>query len=170
MTPYELLENHWLDSTYGILKKFSIESNAIESEHHTYESDVDAITFLLQQEKITEEAIKVCHSIYANNRLEKKYTGEYRDCPVYVGSYVPPSKDMVPELMHNLVLYTPGMNSYVLHCKFEKIHPFIDLNGRVGRALWAWQAIINEGYLLDRLFLHEFYYQSLIHYERLQKR
>ena len=48
--------------------------------------------------------------------------------------------------------------AYRTHCQFEKLHPFMDGNGRAGRALWLWS--MGE-YGLDLPFLHRWYYQSL---------
>lgn len=50
---------------------------------------------------------------------------------------------------------------YLLHHDYETLHPFIDGNGRSGRALWAWQMVRRGGIGLGRGFLHEFYYQAL---------
>ncbi len=55
--------------------------------------------------------------------------------------FVPPSADMVPTLMQDLVDYlngaahSPLVQAALLHAQFETIHPFTDGNGRVGRAL-----------------------------------
>lgn len=48
------------------------------------------------------------------------------------------------------------------HCAYETLHPFMDGNGRSGRALWAWQMIHADIWpRLDLGFLHAFYYQTL---------
>ena len=55
--------------------------------------------------------------------------------------FVPPPKDRVPELMADLCEFAsqdglPALVQAALaHAQFETIHPFIDGNGRVGRAL-----------------------------------
>jgi hypothetical protein len=47
-------------------------------------------------------------------------------------------------------------NPWKDHVRFLHLHPFSDGNGRVSRALWAWQMREHP-----RGFLREFYYQTL---------
>ena len=78
--------------------------------------------------------------------------GEYRSVQNYVGTgtgsniitkYVPPTPDVVPSFMNNLINYInrPKDNlrtivqTAIIHAQFETIHPFNDGNGRVGRIL-----------------------------------
>lgn len=52
---------------------------------------------------------------------------------------------------------------YEAHVRYEKLHPFMDGNGRSGRVIWAWQMARDLGgpdpFALG--FLHRFYYQAL---------
>lgn len=53
---------------------------------------------------------------------------------------------------------------YVTHARYEALHPFMDGNGRSGRALWAWQMLWqkwDDSVGLELLFLHQWYRQSL---------
>lgn len=59
-----------------------------------------------------------------------------------VAVYVPPSPLDIPKLLDKLVAYTnndeekfPFIKALIAHLVFEKIHPFLDGNGRVGRLL-----------------------------------
>lgn len=76
--------------------------------------------------------------------------GAWRTQQVWIGrgwggprlaSFVPPRHDRVPGLMADLVRFVdredvPTLaHAAVAHAQFETIHPFIDGNGRVGRAL-----------------------------------
>ena len=46
-------------------------------------------------------------------------------------------------------------------CAYEMLHPFMDGNGRSGRALWAWMMLRLGQDPFALLFLHRFYYQTL---------
>lgn len=49
--------------------------------------------------------------------------------------------------------------AYLTHLAYEGLHPFMDGNGRSGRAIWLWQM---GGVKCAPLgFLHTFYYQTL---------
>ena len=74
----------------------------------------------------------------------------FRDQPVWIGSrassphtanFVAPQAGRVPGLIDDLVAFTqrtdlePMTQTALAHAQFETIHPFIDGNGRTGRAL-----------------------------------
>lgn len=48
-----------------------------------------------------------------------------------------------------------------IHKIYENIHPFIDGNGRSGRALWLWQMVNQCGYDGRYKFLRMYYYLTL---------
>lgn len=62
-----------------------------------------------------------------------------------IAIYLAPSPSKIPLLIDQLINYinakpkNPGpINAAIVHFTFEKIHPFLDGNGRVGRALTRW--------------------------------
>ncbi len=83
---------------------------------------------------------------------------------VRVGRHTPPPGGITVMTDLKIILdrCTADVESpYSLHCKYETLHPFMDGNGRSGRALWAWQMITYYDYQLQLGFLHKFYYQTL---------
>jgi len=92
---------------------------------------------------ITEAFIKKIHEILMNHILRDP--GNYRNIQVGIANvdYQPPPAILVPDEMQNLIRWyrqnrktlNPFELAILLHTKFEIIHPFVDGNGRVGRAL-----------------------------------
>lgn len=55
------------------------------------------------------------------------------------------------------------LDPWQAHLQYEILHPFMDGNGRSGRAIWAWM-MTDQGHNPFGLdFLHRFYYQTLDH-------
>lgn len=106
-----------------------------------------AFDFILNyQGNITKEFILELHRLVIANTLRQDLipqTGRYRSVQVFVGRSIPPSAYEVPGEMTRLLkwystnkkkLHPLVLASY-FHTEFEKIHPFVDGNGRVGRLL-----------------------------------
>lgn len=89
---------------------------------------------------ITKELILTLHKLLKENVTED--AGIFRDAQVRVGELIPIKAEMVDTEIKNLILWY-GKNkamhplelASVFHCIFERIHPFFDGNGRVGRLL-----------------------------------
>lgn len=80
---------------------------------------------------------------------------------VQVGNHKPPPGG--PKVVHKLegilaadLVATPWMQ----HRWFEDLHPFMDGNGRTGRALWL-RRHLEAGTYKGLSFLHQFYYETL---------
>lgn len=136
------------------LKDFIIESNNIEGEPTFPDREIEIYEWFLAND-LTEQNLKKFHSKLCKdrNQLEPKYRGVYRDCPVWIGG-----REIghfhIEGLMKDLFDEMP--KPFTFHKRYENIHPFADLNGRTGRAIWLHQ--MRDAPLG---FLHTWYYQSL---------
>jgi len=93
---------------------------------------------------ISEKLIKKIHAIIMHN-LPEASGGKYRQIQVWIekGEYVPPPPFEIPTLMKDLIKWyrankhklLPLELAIKLHTKIVTIHPFVDGNGRLGRAL-----------------------------------
>jgi len=145
--------------TYG-KEEFVRESNRIENIHR-------AVT---REERAAHEALWALPSISVED-LEQFVTlvagAELRRSPgmdVRVGSHIPlAGGPWIEERLKTLlgVMHADQFSPYETHVMYETLHPFMDGNGRSGRALWAWQMTRLGGRPFDLGFLHTFYYQAL---------
>ncbi len=73
-------------------------------------------------------------------RTEQNWIGGRLPAPLDA-EYIPPPPEYVPDLLEDLVQFCerddlpPVLQAAIAHAQFETVHPFIDGNGRVGRAL-----------------------------------
>lgn len=94
---------------------------------------------------VNHEMLKKLHSIIGEQIFPDKgsYRTEVSGIFNAAGAvvYIPPPPTQVKKLLDELISYIQHANTYPLitafitHLIFEKIHPFLDGNGRVGRAL-----------------------------------
>ena len=93
--------------------------------------------------------LEVHRRLLAGTRLEE-YGGRFREEQNWIGgssynpcsaAFVPPPHEYVEELMADLCAFSstddlPAVaQAAIAHAQFETIHPFVDGNGRTGRAL-----------------------------------
>lgn len=117
-------------------------------------NNIDAMVFAVNSvhrgDPITVELLLGVHQrLLAGTRLDA-YGGLFRQQQNWIGgsdynprsaAFVPPPQEMVPELMQDLCEFSnsdsipPVAQAAIAHAQFETIHPFIDGNGRTGRAL-----------------------------------
>jgi Fic family protein len=79
--------------------------------------------------------------------LAANQRGEYRDISntiVRIGNYIAPLPEEVPSLMNVWIDRWSYLKPFAAHLAFERIHPFADGNGRVGRLL-MWRQEIENG-------------------------
>lgn len=128
----------------GFIEEFVTESNAIEGvyEQSAIDTSLDAWNHLIQQETLTESAIKTTHNILLEDR-QPDIAGHYRNIQVYINNERPPEPAVVPALMEQLLEWTPTTEDEIVkwHILFEQIHPFTDGNGRLGRLIYLYHSL-----------------------------
>ncbi|MBD3282180.1 MAG: helix-turn-helix domain-containing protein [Candidatus Portnoybacteria bacterium] len=108
------------------------------------------LNHLIKSSKINEKLILKLHSILMNGIRDD--AGTYRKHAVrIVGSSVPTANHLkVPKLMSELIKninYNKKdiiKHATIVHSKFEKIHPFSDGNGRIGRLIMQAMLLIKN--------------------------
>jgi Fic family protein len=99
--------------------------------------------------KINEDSIRELHKIVIRKVLPESQAGVYRDKEVVIKNSItgevafkPPRSVEVPWQMKELVIFIneeeeihPVIKAGIVHYEFVRIHPFLDGNGRAGRAL-----------------------------------
>lgn len=139
------------------LQDFIVESNRIEGISGFVRADIEAHRYLLQAPALTIPIV--------SNFVKAIAFAELREHPgmnVRIGRHTPPPGG--PQLAGVLDFLLNEISNYRIsawdaHRQYETLHPFMDGNGRSGRAIWLWQMGGIEKVPLG--FLHTFYYQTL---------
>lgn len=149
--------------TDSLISEFLDESLRIEGiTRGPNKDEIDATRMFLEQDPLRIEHVLNLQVVYAPNRPLRDRAG----MDVRVGGYYPPRGGItIPGRLGNLIekVNRGDGSPWENHVAFEALHPFLDGNGRTGRAVWLWQMIRDDG--VDRAFslpfLHRFYYQTL---------
>lgn len=138
-----------------------------------------------QGKVISEEVIKHLHSLVAHRMLAEELVGEYRKTQVVVKNaqtgevtFRPPPAVEVGFLIEDFLQWAnqttndglhPVLKAGIVHYEIVRIHPFLDGNGRVARAI-ATLVLFMEGYDIKRFFSLEEYYdrEPIAYYDSLQ--
>ncbi len=151
------------------LSEFLLESNRIEGYDGVAPGEVSTAERFLALEEIKVDDIDhyvwtttVRHGAMAAGKL-RNWTG----MDVRVGTHNPPRggyavEAALTELLRDAMLLTP----WVLHTRYEQLHPFTDGNGRSGRLLWLWRMQQGDVPVAPMGFLQTFYYQTLANLEK----
>jgi Fic family protein len=138
-----------------------------------------------EKNEITEEAIKHIHELTVHRILPDDAVGIYRKTQVVVKNsqtgevtFRPPPAIEIPFLVSSLFQWLNGtspdevhvvLKAGIAHYEFVRIHPFLDGNGRVARAL-ATLVLFKAGYDIKRFFSLEEHYdrEPVAYYDALQ--
>ena len=149
---YQMLK---ADLTMRPLEDFVRESNQIEGIlRDPLPSEIAAHEKLLSFDVVTVSALEEFVATVQPGAVLRRESWQN----VQVGNHIAPQGGRGIELSLEIILArAAGRGGYKTHLAYEALHPFMDGNGRSGRALWLWQM----GGEAPIGFLHRFYYQTL---------
>lgn len=135
--------------------------------------------------KVDEELILELHKLTVDRILEPEKVGNFRKTQVVIKnsqtgevSFRPPPSTAIPMQMEDLLQFInekdildihPILRAGIVHYELVRIHPFVDGNGRVSRAL-STLILFLEGYDIRKFFSLEEYFDSdaIDYYEALK--
>jgi len=138
-----------------------------------------------RNESITSETVRHIHSLVADKILPDAVVGEFRKSQVVVKNsqtgeitFRPPPAVEVPFLVTDFLQWInsvkpddahPAIKAGITHYELVRIHPFLDGNGRVARAV-ATLSLFRDGYDIKKFFSLEEYYdrEPMNYYTALQ--
>jgi Fic family protein len=116
--------------------------------------NIEAMVFAIQNvgagEPVTLELLLEIHRRLLAGSFLERHGGRFRETQNWIGgsdyhpcnaAFVPPPPELVEELVDDLLAFCNGdslpavAQAAIAHAQFETIHPFVDGNGRTGRAL-----------------------------------
>jgi len=160
-----------LEETEKILLQISLDRYVTERELYEAKNLSRVVSYMdtrAKKQELTLEIILLLHKILISN-IRDDIAGRFRkdDEWVRVGSHIAPDpKEVVKRLEKMLAAYNASSNENIikrialLHLTFEHTHPFVDGNGRIGRAINNY-LLIREGFVpinikfIDRKMYYE---------------
>lgn len=173
----KLLNSGWLvdfKDLVGVIKEmetqasekwlydFAVESNHIEGikDKESHVKHKKALSDFLNYKKLSIKNVEQ----FVIKVAGKKLRSNPNDMVMIAGRVAPKPEIMLPLFDELLEKIQMGyLTPYEAHFEYEYLHPFMDGNGRSGRAIWLWQMVKFRQWHGQRSFLHEHYYQSLSH-------
>lgn len=128
------------------IKDFLKESNAIEGVYDdvSFKQANYAWEYLMTKKEMTLEVVLKTHKILMlHSNLYPNEKGYFRNVMVWVGGESGFEPDRISEAVGNWCYKTmhSRLSAKKLHIEYEKIHPFVDGNGRTGRMFMNWTRI-----------------------------
>lgn len=136
-------------------EEFLRENNGIEGvfDEESFKQAKVAWKYLMKQDVLTIDVILKTHKLLMLHQpLQPNEKGYFRRVPVWVGGREGASWRTIPSLLWHWTFESlraePKLTAediQKLHVEYEKIHPFVDGNGRTGRMFMNWQRLKKAG-------------------------
>lgn len=146
-----------LEETEKILLQIDLDRYVNEREIHEAKNLARVVSHIdakAKERELTLEVMLLLHKMLISN-IQDNVAGRFRAKNEYVrvGSHIaPPPEEVVGRLEKMLAQYNAASHEHIvkriarLHLMFEYVHPFVDGNGRLGRAINNY-LLIREGFV-----------------------
>jgi len=131
------------EETENLIRRRISPNKSIDDIQETLSHSKVFLEAINEKRKLNEQLIKEWHKkIFLDTKPD--IAGEFRSYPVRIGNYRAPDWQDVEKLMKEILRWLeenklhPIELAARMHYRFEKIHPFGDGNGRIGRILIAY--------------------------------
>ncbi len=166
-----------LQETERILLELEVSRNVSVRELFEAKNLARVTEYIRNKKDVTlnKEAISLLHKMLVGG-INDDIAGRFRAQHEYVrvGTHIAPAPEHIEQLLDNLLAdYESSHDEYFLdrisrfHLEFERIHPFVDGNGRIGRVLINMQLMLH-GYpsaIIRNKGKRDYYYPAFQAYQ-----